>query len=148
MYFLLIFEFLGTQEAMLILVAALILFGPRKLPQLARSLGKSLTEFKRASEDFKQQWENEVERETADVREGVKSLSNELAPATWNNIAAAAETNNDWLPPAPASATQTAPSSTNTMPTAATSTITPTVVEPLPVRPAPVAAVPRKQDWL
>ena len=60
-----IFEGLGTSELLLILVVALVLFGPRKLPQLSRSLGKSLANFKRASEDFKQTWEKEVARETA-----------------------------------------------------------------------------------
>ena len=55
-----ILEGLGTTELLVIVVVALILFGPRKLPQLSRSLGKSLGEFKRASEEFKTQWEKEV----------------------------------------------------------------------------------------
>lgn len=63
--FLFIFEGLGTSELLLILVVALVLFGPRKLPQLSRSLGKSLANFKRASEDFQQTWEKEVARESA-----------------------------------------------------------------------------------
>jgi TatA/E family protein of Tat protein translocase len=50
---------------MLILIVALVNFGPRKLPQLSRSIGKSLANFKRASEDFKQTWEKEVAREGA-----------------------------------------------------------------------------------
>lgn len=49
---------------MMILVVALVIFGPRKLPQLSRSIGKSLANFKRASEDFKQTWEKEVARES------------------------------------------------------------------------------------
>jgi len=54
----------------MILVVALLLFGPRKLPQMARSLSKSLGEFKRAGDDFKRTWEREValegvEREAA-----------------------------------------------------------------------------------
>lgn len=39
---------------------ALVFFGPRKLPQLSRTLGKHLAEFRRASEDFKRTWEREV----------------------------------------------------------------------------------------
>lgn len=62
MYFLFL-EFLGTTELMVIAFVALIIFGPRKLPELGRSLGKSLGEFKRASEDFKRTWEYEVEVE-------------------------------------------------------------------------------------
>jgi Tat protein translocase TatB subunit len=61
--YLAIFEFLGTSELLVILVVALIIFGPRRLPQLSRQLGKSLGEFKRASEDFKRTWEREVEME-------------------------------------------------------------------------------------
>jgi sec-independent protein translocase protein TatB len=60
---LLFFEFLGTTELIVILVAALVLFGPRKLPDLSRQLGKSLGEFRRASSDFKETWENEVQKE-------------------------------------------------------------------------------------
>jgi TatA/E family protein of Tat protein translocase len=61
---LLIFEFLGTSEMLLIALVALIIFGPRKLPEIGRTLGKSLAEFKRASDDFKRTWEYEVEIES------------------------------------------------------------------------------------
>jgi TatA/E family protein of Tat protein translocase len=52
---------LGTTELLVIAVVALILFGPRKLPEIGRSLGKGIAEFKRASDDFKRTWEYEVE---------------------------------------------------------------------------------------
>jgi len=55
--------FLGSSEMLVILVVALIIFGPRKLPEISRTLGRSLSEFKRASEDFKRTWEREVELE-------------------------------------------------------------------------------------
>lgn len=58
--YLLILDSLGNTELLLILVAALIFFGPRRLPQLGRQLGKSLSEFRRASDDFKRTWEREV----------------------------------------------------------------------------------------
>lgn len=60
---LLILESLGSTELLFILVMALVFFGPRKLPQLSRSLGKNLAEFRRASEDFKRTWEREVSLE-------------------------------------------------------------------------------------
>lgn len=60
---LLILESLGSTELLFILVMALIFFGPRKLPQLSRSLGKNLAEFRKASEDFKRTWEKEVNLE-------------------------------------------------------------------------------------
>ncbi len=61
--FLLILESLGSTELFFILIMALVFFGPRKLPQLSRSLGKNLAEFRRASEDFKRTWEREVAME-------------------------------------------------------------------------------------
>ena len=64
-----ILEGLGSAELLLILVVALIFFGPRKLPQLARSMGKGLTEFRKASDDFKRTWEREVALETPQVEE-------------------------------------------------------------------------------
>ncbi len=61
--FLLVFEFLGTTELVVIALVALIIFGPRKLPEIGRKLGQMLSDFKRASEDFKRTWEYEVETE-------------------------------------------------------------------------------------
>ncbi|MGB8508258.1 MAG: twin-arginine translocase TatA/TatE family subunit [Pyrinomonadaceae bacterium] len=61
--FFLFLETIGTGELLLIAFVALIVFGPRKLPELGRSLGRSLGEFKRASDDFKRTWEHEVEME-------------------------------------------------------------------------------------
>jgi Tat protein translocase TatB subunit len=51
---------LGLQEMVFILVLALVLVGPRKLPEVARQLGKFLAEFKRASNEFKNQLESEM----------------------------------------------------------------------------------------
>lgn len=51
---------LGWTEIMMILVLALIVFGPRKLPELGKSLGQGLAQFRKASEDFKRTWEEEV----------------------------------------------------------------------------------------
>jgi sec-independent protein translocase protein TatB len=64
--FLLVFEFIGTTELMVIAVVALLIFGPRKLPEIGRTLGRSLAEFKRASDDFKRTWEYEVEMERSE----------------------------------------------------------------------------------
>ena len=54
------FGSLGGAEIALILVLALLLFGPRKLPQIGRMVGKSLSEFRRATHDFKLNLEQEV----------------------------------------------------------------------------------------
>jgi TatA/E family protein of Tat protein translocase len=54
------FGSIGMPELLVIFVIALIIFGPRKLPELGRSLGRSLGEFKRASNDLRNSLEEEV----------------------------------------------------------------------------------------
>ena len=54
------FGSIGMPEMLIILVIALIIFGPRKLPELGRSLGKSLAEFKRASNELRSTLEEEI----------------------------------------------------------------------------------------
>lgn len=58
--YLIILDSLGSIELLFIAIMALVFFGPRKLPQLSRTLGKNLAEFRKASEDFKRTWEREV----------------------------------------------------------------------------------------
>jgi TatA/E family protein of Tat protein translocase len=58
---------IGMQEMMAVFVIALVLFGPKKLPELGRMLGKGLSEFRRAKSELKATFEshlNELERET------------------------------------------------------------------------------------
>ena len=54
------FGSIGMPELIIILTIALIIFGPRKLPELGRSLGKSLSEFKRASNELKNTLDEEI----------------------------------------------------------------------------------------
>jgi sec-independent protein translocase protein TatA len=65
---------LGMQEIIIIFVLALIVFGPRKLPELGKTLGKGLAEFKKASNELKQTWEDEVrlDKEKEQVSEILK----------------------------------------------------------------------------
>ena len=58
---------------MLIGVIALIVFGPRKIPELARTLGKVMTEFRRSTDDFKKTWERE-----AGLEPGTGSIENRV----------------------------------------------------------------------
>jgi sec-independent protein translocase protein TatA len=55
-------------ELIIIFVIALIFFGPRKLPELGKSLGKSLAEFKRASNDLRNSLEEEIRLEDQKAR--------------------------------------------------------------------------------
>lgn len=64
MFYLFILESIGTSELLLIGLVALIIFGPRKLPELARMLGKARSEFKRTTDDFKETWVREVDFES------------------------------------------------------------------------------------
>jgi TatA/E family protein of Tat protein translocase len=57
------FGTLGGPEVILILVVALIVFGPRRLPEIGKSMGKMLAEFRKASNDFKRTIEDELEAE-------------------------------------------------------------------------------------
>jgi len=54
---------IGMPELIIIFVIALIIFGPRKLPELGRSLGKSIAEFKKASNELKSTLEEEIRLE-------------------------------------------------------------------------------------
>ena len=54
---------LGMQEMLIILVVALIVFGPRKLPQIGKTLGKSIAEFRRTSTELRSTLEREVQME-------------------------------------------------------------------------------------
>jgi sec-independent protein translocase protein TatA len=59
------FGSIGMPELIIIFVIALIIFGPRKLPELGRSLGKSINEFKRASNELKNTLDEEIRVEEA-----------------------------------------------------------------------------------
>lgn len=54
------FSSIGIPELLIILTIALIVFGPRKLPELGRSLGRSLNEFKRASNELRNTLDEEI----------------------------------------------------------------------------------------
>ena len=87
--YLFILDSVGTTELLVILGAALIFFGPRRLPQLSRQLGKSLSEFRRASDDFKRTWAREVNLE--DLEKGVEPPENSFLDRATERIRAARE---------------------------------------------------------
>ena len=64
---------LGMGEIMVVLVLALMVFGPRKLPELGKTLGSAMNQFRRASDEFKRTWEQEVEHDK--VRKDIKSVA-------------------------------------------------------------------------
>ena len=71
---------LGMQEMLIILVVALIVFGPRKLPQIGKTLGKSIAEFRRTSTELRSTLEREVQMEEfRTARSEISGLGKEVA---------------------------------------------------------------------
>jgi TatA/E family protein of Tat protein translocase len=73
------FGSIGMPELIIILVIALIIFGPRKLPELGRSLGRSINEFKKASNELRSTLEEEIRIE--DQRERTTAAAPATPPA-------------------------------------------------------------------
>ena len=97
------FGSIGMPELILIFIVALLVFGPKKLPELGKSLGRGLAECKRASEDLRKTIEDEIEqgkqeadavkKQVADVRSTFTTVPPPTAPAAESPAATA--------PPAP-----------------------------------------------
>lgn len=69
------FGSMGMPEMMMIFVVALILFGPRQMPQIGKSIGKALAEFRRASNEFKRTIEDEVAGEDlVELKKGLEEV--------------------------------------------------------------------------
>lgn len=68
---------IGMQELLVILVVVLILFGPRRLPEIGRSIGKALRELKRTTRDFQDAIDQEPPEETR--KEVEKKLSRDIS---------------------------------------------------------------------
>ena len=92
---------LGMQEIIIIFIIALIVFGPRKLPDIGKTLGKGLAEFKKASNDLKKTWEDEVrldkEKEAMneiieDVKKDTSLLTSESPEPASSDSAGSKET--------------------------------------------------------
>lgn len=134
----LILESLGSTELLFILVMALVFFGPRKLPQLSRSLGKTMAEFRRASDDFKRTWEREVSLEESSS----SSVSNSETFSNENSILDHETVNRSLQPPTiePVAADQVIPRQPSEIDTSQSSDSSDFA--------AGDAEPPRKRDWL
>ncbi len=70
---------LGFSEMLFIFLLALVIFGPKKLPEIGRQIGKALAEFKRASNQFKSQLETEMRQ--IEIEEALTRQKQEVAQA-------------------------------------------------------------------
>ncbi len=85
--YLFIFESIGTSELFLIGVVALMFLGPRKLPEMAKKIGKIMADFRNTTSEFKETWEREV-----NFDEEVKSLNlNDLQATPISRVTPPAE---------------------------------------------------------
>ncbi len=71
----------GVQEMIVIFLVALVLFGPKKLPELGKTIGKAITEFRRAQSELKSTFEThmrELEKENESIKEITRGYTDEL----------------------------------------------------------------------
>jgi TatA/E family protein of Tat protein translocase len=140
----------STSEIFFILVVALIIFGPRKLPQLSKTIGKSLAEFKRASEEFKRSWETEVAMETAakDARIEQAMLPEEKSTTTAASVEGYTAPSIVTAEKTAIEASSTESSSTLTEPAHTIASVPQPVPSVTPVAEAQIVQPAGKQDWL
>jgi len=139
--YLFILDSVGTTELLVILGAALIFFGPRRLPQLSRQLGKSLADFRRASDDFKSTWTREVNLEN--FERGIEPKEDSMLDRATERIRTAREAAANDTDSSAAAASPIAPSITP---------VDPSLVQPREKQSDtdadPSAQPTGKQDWL
>jgi Tat protein translocase TatB subunit len=110
-----VFGSIGGSEVILLFILALLIFGPRKLPEIGRTLGKAMADFRRATNDFKSNLEREVQLDS--LKEATRTLETVARPdvlargAIQDLVASAA-------PPAPAPPSPAAPTPEAPAPTA------------------------------
>ena len=114
---------LGIPETIFIFVIALLMFGPKKLPELGKTIGKAMGEFKRASSELKETFEREmhtIERETESLKIDAQKYTNEVYnyDSYYDSGAYGSESSDSTAhvsTPVSASATQGAESPANTV---------------------------------
>jgi sec-independent protein translocase protein TatA len=77
---------IGMPELVIIFVIALIIFGPRKLPELGKSLGRSINEFKRASNELKSTLEDEIRVEEQKTAAAPRATTPAPAPTPTPSV--------------------------------------------------------------
>jgi len=82
---------LGFSEMLVIFVIALLVFGPKKLPELGKSLGKGIREFRKATNELKSTWEDQVRDIKApldDVKRDIHEMGQDIKTDLYKSIEA------------------------------------------------------------
>ncbi|MBS0010292.1 MAG: twin-arginine translocase TatA/TatE family subunit [Bacteroidales bacterium] len=69
-----VYLFISGQEIFIIMIVALILFGAKKIPDIAKGLGKGMREFRKATDDIKREFDDS----TKDVQDDIKDVSDSI----------------------------------------------------------------------
>ncbi len=96
---------LGFSEMLVIFIIALLVFGPKKLPELGKSLGKGIREFRKATDELKSSWDEQmrdVENPIKEVTRDIQQSANDMQKDFYGSTETPAPTN-----PAPAEASET-----------------------------------------
>jgi sec-independent protein translocase protein TatA len=72
------FGSVGFPELMVILIIALIVFGPRRLPEIGKALGQTLNEFKKGAASLRDSMESEIQRETAQEKRAIPPATTQV----------------------------------------------------------------------
>ena len=107
---------LGFSEMLMIFVIALLVFGPKKLPELGKSLGKGIREFKKATEELKSNWEDHVKdiaEPINDMKRDIHSMGQSIKTDVYNHLEKSVEATQPKELPAPAVTAAAAATATN-----------------------------------
>jgi TatA/E family protein of Tat protein translocase len=120
---------LGFSEMLVIFVVALLVFGPKKLPELGKSLGKGIREFRKATNELKSTWEEQVKDIQAplnDVKRDINTVGQDLKSDIYKHLEeptpapaalpAASIPSSHEVPPAPQATESTVPATESTVP--------------------------------
>src|SRR6185503_19165500 len=80
---------IGFSEMLVIFVVALLVFGPKKLPELGKSLGKGIREFRKATNELKSTWEDQVrdiEAPLSDVKRDLNAMGQDLKTDLYKHL--------------------------------------------------------------
>src|SRR5262249_17343149 len=86
---------LGFSEMLVVFIVALLVFGPKKLPELGKSLGKGIREFRKATDEVKSTWQDQVKDIQAplnDVKKDMHEMSQDLKSDFYKSLESSVET--------------------------------------------------------